>query len=158
MTETATENTGPSRDELRAHAKALGIAGYGSLTKAQLAEAIAGATDASVPQPRELRQAPVDEAADTGHVPLEALQARAAALDVDGRSSMDADELVAAIAAAEANLPPRTPGQVSAAGVSANTRLGEDPPPGTPEEVGRPDLLEVALERGKRTPFREIGA
>lgn len=166
--DTDNATTGPTRDELRAQAKALNVPGYSKLSKIDLAAAIASATvpapgadgelvtDPTVPGPPELK--PPAEPPAAPEPSLEELQARAKALDVEGRSSMDRDELVAAIATTEANLPPATPGQASAGGVTANAEHGDELQPGTPEEVGRPDLLEVAQERGQRTPFRELGA
>lgn len=64
------------------------------------------------------------------------LQARAAELDVAGRSSMTADELRAAIANAESN----------------------DIPPGTPDETGRPELASVAEQRAANRNPRRVGA
>lgn len=70
----------------------------------------------------------------TGPTKAELLE-RARALEVDGRSKMDVDELAAAIADAEA------------------ARQG-DLQPGTPDEVGRPELVHVAQTRAANRKAR----
>jgi hypothetical protein len=91
---------------------------------------------------------------------LKDLQARARELDVAGRSSMDAAELTAAIAAEEARLagtpPPRTDAQTSEAALDAADETA--PAPGTPDEVGRPELASVAEARAANRNPRVIGA
>lgn len=71
---------------------------------------------------------------------LEQLRKRAGELGVEGRSKMDREELVPAIAAAEA---------------SAAATGGD---PGTPEQTGRPELRELAEGRAANRNPRVIGA
>lgn len=67
---------------------------------------------------------------------LAELRAEAADLGIEGRSKMDRDELVGAIASANANVVP----------------------PGTPEETGRPELVELAEARAANRNPRRLGA
>jgi hypothetical protein len=85
---------------------------------------------------------------------LDELQKQARDLQIAGRSSMSRDELVTAIANATGV---QTAGQTSAAAVAAADETA--PKPGTPDEVGRPELLDVAAKRAAdRKPRRVIGA
>lgn len=87
---------------------------------------------------------------------------RARELEVPGRSSMSADELAAAIADSEAETRPT----IDVVHLDGSTETVPDPlaPPapehGTPEEVGRPPLVEVAEARAARREesTRVIGA
>lgn len=103
---------------------------------------------------------------------LTELRDRARELKIDGRTQMDRDELVAAIDQAEANAgdtaggtnpagvtqrpTARTDAQSSTAGLVASGDTA--PAPGTAEEVGRPDLTDVAAERAATRKPRVIGA
>lgn len=71
---------------------------------------------------------------------LEQLRKRAGELDVQGRTKMDAEELTAAIATAEASA----------------AATGGDPAP--LDVVGRPPLRELAEERAAKRNPRVIGA
>jgi hypothetical protein len=72
---------------------------------------------------------------------VDELRERAAELDVAGRSRMNREQLVEAIAAAE-----------TAAGESqiAADTSSESPPAPTPDEVGRPPLADVAADRARK--------
>jgi hypothetical protein len=98
---------------------------------------------------------------------LEELRARASELDIPGRSKMGREDLTAAIAEAEAaggddggtqpgaQDAPVTDAQTSTAGIAA---AGQTLTPGTPEEVGRDDLVELAQARAANRNPRVIGA
>jgi hypothetical protein len=96
--------------------------------------------------------------------PASELRDRAKELDVDGRSKMDRDELVAAIAAAEVAKAAReeeearertgTPKTAFADATAALFNDADVERPATPEETGRPELLEVAQERAARRASR----
>lgn len=95
-----------------------------------------GKTDDELVQAIEAAQAAAQEQPPDERT-IEQLRARAGELEIDGRSKLkDRESLIAAIAAADAK----------AAGV---------PQPGTPEQVGRPPLEDVAAqqlaEREERT-------
>lgn len=77
---------------------------------------------------------------------LEDLRKRASELDIPGRSKMDAEELAAAIATAEDRGP-------MAADVDDDVIA-----PGTPEEVGRPEAIDVAEKRAANRNPRVVGA
>lgn len=84
-------------------------------------------------------------------LPKGELDTMARTLDVKGRSSMDAPALAQAIADAERSIAEREDAERRAAAGELE--------PGTPEEVGRPDLIQVAEERAAaRKPHRVIGA
>lgn len=104
-------------------------------------------------------------AASTASAPSkEDLLERARELDVKGRTKMDADELAAAIADAEAAAGARPTIDVVHLDGTSETVVDPLAPPapehGTPEEVGRPPLVDVAEARAakREASMRVIGA
>jgi hypothetical protein len=81
---------------------------------------------------------------------LEQLRKRATELEIPGRSKIkdDADALAHAIAAREAELAAQGEGE----------GVPPAPEPATPDESGRPDLLDVAQTRASNRNPRVIGA
>jgi len=93
-----------------------------------------------------------DPPAETPKPPtVEALRDRANALGIKGRSSMNREELVSAIAEAEAAQDPRTAfvGVMGALFHDADSQR-----PSTPEETGRPPLRQIAEERAAKRADR----
>lgn len=95
---------------------------------------------------------------------LEQLRDRARELEIAGRSSMNAEQLAAAIDLAEGTAPaeePATDAQASGAAIAAAPDVDATEPvlePSTPQQVGRPDLLALAERRAANRNPRVIGA
>lgn len=89
----------------------------------------------------------------------------ASELGIPGRGSMDKAELARAIAEAEAEAGPTGTVTIGGQTHTVDRVAGDgsgvvelDLEPGTPDEVGRPDLLDTALTRAAdRRPARVIG-
>lgn len=99
---------------------------------------------------------------------LEQLRKRAAELDVEGRSSMNKDQLTAAIADAERAAELAAAEEAKAAEADKRRReaaakglvpgITADPEPSPPAVTGRPPLSELAAERAANRNPRVIGA
>lgn len=164
-----------AHEQLRRRARELDIPGRTQMSRDELATAV-GIADAAAAQTADAttdtghRHADAQDGADGPQAPeddrtVEQLLERARELDVAGRSSMNRDELAAAVAAAEAlvgpgsttpaGADPATAGQVSTAGLVA---VQDDPEPATPEQTGRPSLLDLAIARAdSRQLARVVG-
>lgn len=108
---------------------------------------------------------PPDRLAELLDLPKTKLAELASELDVDGRSKLDHDDLAQAVLKAEGA---KAVNDAAAAERERVTAALEAAPPtsaeleleaGTPDEVGRDDLITVAQERAaSRKPARVIGA
>lgn len=87
---------------------------------------------------------------------LDALQERARELNIRGRTTMERDELVAAIATAEGHIAATAPDAPDSAPPAAPATDPSEPTPA--DVVGRPTLVDVAQERAATRTTRVIGA